>query len=226
MLRFPPSCRKCLAVWLVLLGTALPARAELVLLNTGRTLSVKAHRFDGDRVTLVLRGGGEITCTAMLVVRVDPDEVPYPESPAEAVTGVPAARPRLTGPYADVIARAAARHGVDPDLVHAVIRAESNYRPHARSPRGARGLMQLMPATLRDYQVRDAYDPAANIEAGVRRLKALVDRFPLAEALAAYNAGTAAVQRHDGVPPFPETREYVARVLGALGKAPSRWPAP
>jgi soluble lytic murein transglycosylase-like protein len=76
--------------------------------------------------------------------------------------------------------------------------------------------MQLMPQTLRSYQVRNAYDPAANIEAGTKYLRALLDRFPLAEALAAYNAGADAVVRYGGVPPFPETRAYVTRILTTL----------
>jgi hypothetical protein len=207
-----------LAVATVLLaGAARPASAEVVLLTTGRTLSVKSHRVEDDKVTLVLRQGGELTCPASLIVRFDPDEVPYPEeatTPADA----PVARParRLTGPYADVIKAAASRHGLDPNLVHALIRAESNYETRARSSRGARGLMQLMPATLRTYQVKNAYDPAANVEAGTKYLRTLLDRFPLAEALAAYNAGADAVVRYGGVPPFPETRAYVTRILTTL----------
>jgi Transglycosylase SLT domain len=201
----------------VLLGVAHPAAAEIVLLTTGRTLSVKAHRIEDDKVTLVLRQGGELTCPSSLVVRIDPDEVPVPDEPAPSLVapGTPPARP-LTGPYADVIQAAASRHGLDPNLVHALIRAESNYHPRARSVRGARGLMQLMPQTLRTYQVRNAYDPAANIEAGTTHLRALLDRFPLAQALAAYNAGADAVVRHGGIPPFPETRAYVARILTTL----------
>ncbi len=201
---------------------ALPAaaRAEIAELTTGRTLSVASHSYHDDgTITLILRGGGEVTCAATLVARIAPDEVPYPEP--EAATAV-AASPdpgRLTGPYADLITRAAARQGLDPNLVHAVIRAESNYQPRARSARGARGLMQLMPATLRDYAVQDAYDPVTNIDAGTRHLRALLERFPLAEALAAYNAGIAAVIKYDGVPPFPETREYVARVIATLRSA-------
>src|SRR5262249_10212942 len=181
---------------MVLTLVARPAGAEIVVLATGRTLSVKAHRFDDDKVTLLLRQGGELTCPASIVSRIDPDEVPYPEEPAP-VKGQAAAGPArpLTGPYGAVISAAASRHGLDPSLVHALIRAESNYQPRARSPRGARGLMQLMPETLRTYQVRNAYDPAANVEAGTRYLRTLLDRFPLAEALAAYTAGADAVLR-------------------------------
>ena len=126
----------------------------------------------------------------------------------------------LDGPYARLIATSATRHGVDPNLVHAVIRAESNYEPRARSRRGARGLMQLMPSTLKAYAVANAYDPAANIEAGTRHLRALLDRYVLDQALAAYNAGEGAVQRHGGVPPYRETRAYVTRVLATLPAAP------
>ena len=204
---------------LLLAGAARPAGAELVLLTTGRTLSVKAHTAADDKVTLVLRQGGELTCPASLIVRIDPDEVPYPEeATAPGDDARPAVRPvrHLSGPYADVIKAAASRHGLDPNLVHALIRAESNYEPRARSSRGARGLMQLMPVTLRTYQVRNAYDPAANVEAGTKYLRTLLDRFPLAEALAAYNAGADAVVRYGGVPPFPETRAYVTRILTTL----------
>ena len=212
-----PFSRVALAT-VVLAGAARPASAEVVLLTTGRTLSVKSHRAEDDKVTLVLRKGGELTCPASLIVRIDPDEVPYVEEAPAPVDTHAVARPArpLTGPYADVIRAAASRHRLDPNLVHALIRAESNYEPRARSSRGARGLMQLMPATLRAYQVRNAYDPADNVEAGATYLRTLLDRFPLPQALAAYNAGADAVVRYGGVPPFPETRAYVTRILTTL----------
>lgn len=205
---------------MLLAGTAVPSSAELVWLTTGRTMSVKSYRVDGDTVTLVLRQGGEVTCPANLVVRVDADEVPYPESASATADPSTSDRPRLplTGPFADLISAAATRNGLDPDLVHAVIRAESNYEPRARSTRGARGLMQLMPDTLRTYRVRNAFDPTANIEAGTRYLRTLLDRYPLDRALAAYNAGEGAVIRYGGIPPYPETRSYVSRVMTTLGQ--------
>jgi soluble lytic murein transglycosylase-like protein len=98
-------------------------------------------------------------------------------------------------------------------LVRAVIQVESAYQPRARSRKGAVGLMQVMPATARQYGVSNPYDPAANIEAGIRHLKALLERFPLALALAAYNAGEATVERFRGIPPYPETRNYVSTIL-------------
>jgi soluble lytic murein transglycosylase-like protein len=206
---------------MLLAGTAVPSSAELVWLTTGRTMSVKSYRVDGDTVTLVLRQGGEVTCPANIVARVDADEVPYPEPASATADPSTSAPPRLplTGPFADLISAAATRNGLDPDLVHAVIRAESNYEPRARSTRGARGLMQLMPDTLRTYRVRNAFDPTANIEAGTRYLRTLLDRYPLDRALAAYNAGEGAVIRYGGIPPYPETRSYVSRVMTTLGQA-------
>ena len=114
---------------------------------------------------------------------------------------------------AELIDRVAAEQGVDAKLVRAVIQVESAYRERARSPKGAMGLMQLMTDTARQYQVTDPYDPKANIEAGSKHLKSLLERFPLALALAAYNAGEAAVARFRGMPPYAETRDYVSRIL-------------
>jgi soluble lytic murein transglycosylase-like protein len=116
-------------------------------------------------------------------------------------------------PYGEIIDSAASTHGVDPVLVRAVIQVESAYKPRARSRKGAMGLMQLMPGTARQYAVRDPYDPKSNIEAGVRHLRTLLDRFEVGLALAAYNAGEAAVLKFQGIPPFRETRDYVTRVL-------------
>jgi soluble lytic murein transglycosylase-like protein len=114
-----------------------------------------------------------------------------------------------------IIASAAARHRLDPALVKAVIRTESDFIAYARSPKGALGLMQLMPATARQHSVWRVFDPAENIEGGVRHLRLLLDQYNgnVRLALAAYNAGAGAVSRHGGVPPYPETIEYLQRVL-------------
>jgi soluble lytic murein transglycosylase-like protein len=111
----------------------------------------------------------------------------------------------------------AVQHGLPPKLIRSIIRAESNGNPDAVSPKGAMGLMQLMPDTARRYAVRDPYDPGANIEAGTRHLKSLLDRLELPLALAAYNAGEAAVQRFRGIPPYPETQNYVRQVMRLAG---------
>lgn len=117
--------------------------------------------------------------------------------------------------FEPIIQRYSRDFGVDRSLVKAVIHAESSYNPNALSPKGARGLMQLMPGTAQDLKVADSFDPQDNIRGGVRYLRFLLDTFngdvPLA--LAAYNAGLAKVARYGGVPPYEETRNYVARVL-------------
>jgi len=117
------------------------------------------------------------------------------------------------------IEQAAARHNVDPNLVRAVIKVESNFNPHAVSRKGAVGLMQLMPSTARGLNVTDPFDPRQNVDAGVRHLRSLLDNFSgdLPRSLAAYNAGQKAVERHSGVPPYAETREYVRRITGLYG---------
>ncbi|MEX2209199.1 MAG: transglycosylase SLT domain-containing protein [Myxococcota bacterium] len=122
---------------------------------------------------------------------------------------------RVTRAYDPAIKRASKDHGVSAALVKAVIAAESGFDPFAVSRKGAQGLMQLMPKTARDLGVDDALDPWQNIDGGTRYLGKMIDRFPgrLSLAVAAYNAGPEAVTRHQGVPPYQETRTYVKRVL-------------
>ena len=125
------------------------------------------------------------------------------------------------GQYADLINGIATQNGVDPALVKAIIRAESGFDQRAVSRKGAQGLMQLMPETADRYAVGDAFDPAENIRGGVRYLKFLQDLFPgqLHLVVAAYNAGENAVLRYGGIPPYAETREYVARVFRFYGRS-------
>ncbi|MCY4028893.1 MAG: lytic transglycosylase domain-containing protein [Acidobacteria bacterium] len=127
-------------------------------------------------------------------------------------------------PFADIVDDAARQHGVDPDLVHAVIAVESRYRANAQSPAGAQGLMQLMPGTQHDLGVSDAFDPRQNVDAGVAYLRRLTDEFGTELALAAYNAGPAAVRRYNGIPPYEETHAYVQAVLDQAAEehVPSR----
>ena len=219
-----------LAFGSLVLGFATPASAEIVFLTSGRTMNIAAHRYDGDAVVLHLRSGGVMRMPKVLVDRVEADEVPWvpwvpwvppvPVVPQGSVQQVPQLLqvPVLAPAHVEaLIARAAKAHDVDANLVRAVIKVESAYKPRARSHKGAMGLMQLMPATAREYGVRNAYDPAENINAGVKHLKSLLDRFDVRLAVAAYNAGAGAVQRYGGVPPYRETREYVRKVLSLAG---------
>lgn len=116
--------------------------------------------------------------------------------------------------FPEIIREVSAVHGVDEHLIRAIIHAESAYQPDAKSPKGAQGLMQLMPPTAAELGVRDPYDPIENIEGGTRYLAGLLKQFDgdVRLASAAYNAGPGAVERYEGIPPFPETKEYVRRV--------------
>ena len=216
------DCLAFAAVAGVTLLCAGPASAEIAVLGSGQTLAIKGHRMiDGDRIVLQLRSGGEVTCDKTLIEKILPDEVPFKEpEPAPVATdagSVPAdlARPVEMGPYGEIITSVAQTHGVDPLLVRALIHVESGDRPTAKSHKGAMGLMQLMPSTARLYKVRNPYDPRANIAAGVKHLKSLLDRMGGAVelALAAYNAGEGAVKKFNGIPPYQETRDYVSRIL-------------
>jgi hypothetical protein len=124
------------------------------------------------------------------------------------------------GTIAEMVEAVSAEHSVSSILVHAVIRAESNYNPYAVSPKGALGLMQLIPATARRFGVEHVFDPLENLQGGISYLKYLLDLYsndvPLA--LAAYNAGEAAVAKYNGVPPYPETQNYIATVRNNLEK--------
>jgi len=148
--------------------------------------------------------------------------------PAPAVRATPASAAGKSAPVmspaaiADAVERAALEHSLPPQLIHSVIKVESNYDPAAVSPKGALGLMQLIPATAHRFGVSDVFDPAANIEGGARYLRYLLDLYgndyPLA--LAAYNAGEGAVAKYGTVPPYPETQNYLKLVARQLREAP------
>jgi hypothetical protein len=152
----------------------------------------------------------------LYVTNVEPrPSLPTPERPTRDMP-----KPRSADIFRHLILQAAERYALAPELVTSVIRVESNFEPRAVSPKGARGLMQLMPGTAKLLGVQDAFDVAQNIDGGVRHLRGLLDRYngDVALALAAYNAGAEAVARHGGIPPFAETQAYVARILQLVGR--------
>ena len=222
------------------------AAATLVVFEDGRHLRVASYEVvDDDRLTVGLVGGGSMTIPLDVVERIVDEEYerPEPARPEDAdpiAVGPPAEESRSvrafkesssfssplasafspSSPYASQILAAAREHNVDPAFIAAVIKVESNGHAYAVSRKGARGLMQLMPATARRLGVRSAFDPRENIRGGVAYLAELAERFGETNAdliLAAYNAGEHAVEEHGGVPPYRETRDYVRRVLALWG---------
>ena len=171
------------------------------------------------------RPGGKVQ---VVPVTTPPDYIRrvLPETTAVAPSyAVPATAPSsgtlpAGTPYADLFAKAGAAHHLDPALLAAVAKQESGFDPNATSPAGAQGLMQLMPATAKSLGVTDPFDPAQAVEGAAKLLDQLLTRFGQVElALAAYNAGPGAVQRYDGVPPYPETQNYVSSIMSSWQEA-------
>jgi soluble lytic murein transglycosylase-like protein len=193
---------------------AAPAFAgELVVLVTGFSLRIDHHEIDGATVRLY-SGDGVTEMPAAAVARFVPE---YQAPAPPAAQSAPAATPQ------QLIEETAQRLGLPPRFLHSVARAESGLRPDAVSPKGAIGIMQLMPETARELGA-DPSDPRQNVDAGARYLSALLikykdDPYQLRKALAAYNAGPGAVDRYHGVPPYRETVRYIERVIKQAGLA-------
>jgi hypothetical protein len=168
-----------------------------------------------------------LACAAPIYVHVDSEGTAhFTDAPTKSyfrplpAFGLPRGVNLTSGQYASLINDIATEQGVDPALVKAIIKAESNFNQRAISRKGAQGLMQLMPDTAFRYAVANAFDPAENIRGGVQYLRFLQELFPNQPHLtiAAYNAGENAILRHGGIPPYAETRAYVARVLRYYGQ--------
>lgn len=208
---------KAATVLLCLLAAASAEAAERVVFSDGRVLEVQHWQASGEQAILEIAGGGEITIPLSRVASVERvAEAPAAESIDQAPEGeVDQAWRALAGEFADAIAAAAGRYGLDPALLTAVAKVESDFDPYAVSDKRACGLLQLLPETGERFGVGDLFDAEQNLEGGARYLRWLLDRFDGRTdlALAAYNAGEQAVERHGGIPPYPETRAYVSRVL-------------
>jgi hypothetical protein len=186
-------------------------RAEYVVLRSGQRLTVTSYQLlDGKyRLQMV---GGSVEVPAEEVVTIEPEEVFTPAPVKPPITAA--------APFREIVEAAAARYGVDADLIASVIAVESNFDPKAISRKNARGLMQLIPETAARLGVKNIFDPQENIDAGTRYLRDLLQRYnnDLVLALAAYNAGPERVQQYGRVPPYSETISYVRRVKRAYDK--------
>jgi soluble lytic murein transglycosylase-like protein len=191
------------AICALVLLAGMPARADYALLQSGQRLHITGYERDGEMMRLTMEGGS-LEMPAAEIVAIEPEDV---FTASAAVQGV-------QGPFADLIHAAAVKQGLDEELIASVIAAESNFDPHAVSPRQALGLMQLRPETAAQYSVSNVFDPAQNIAAGAHYLRDLLDRYrgDLRLALAAYNAGPDRVEQYHGIPPYPETISYIRRV--------------
>jgi soluble lytic murein transglycosylase-like protein len=203
-------------LFLCFVSVALLAQAgEFVVLSNGFRIHADSHTADGPIIRLQT-SQGEIEIQASTVGAIEQEDyVAPPATPVVPAAPDPVARPVLTPQ--ELVTRAAVHAGLPPAIVHSVARAESGYREDAVSPKGAIGLMQLMPKTAAELDA-DPRDPAQNAEAGAKYLRDLLQRYEndphqVSKAVAAYNAGPAAVDKYHGVPPYPETIQYVNRVL-------------
>ena len=204
---------------LVLLIAAMARAGEYAVLTSGARLHAERHEaLEGGKVRLVAAGGGYTEIAASLVSHYEVEETVAP-APAPAIASAPAvAAPSRTTDPRQLVDEAADRYGLPRQLLHGVVRAESAYQPHAISPKGAIGLMQLMPDTARSLGA-DPHDPAQNVDAGARHLRDLLIKYDggLYHALAAYNAGAGAVEKYRGVPPYRETVVYIQRIVRDSG---------
>jgi len=211
------------------------ASASIALFSDGRNMKIEAYAVEEDTIHLTIAGGGKLSLPLTRIERIVDDEVAAPEVieevkklveeggvfPRRSWRFAEASKPLFKSKYNDLIVEAARHFDVDAALVSAVIKAESDFNPRIVSDKGARGLMQLMPATAKRFGVTNSFDPAENIYAGTRYLRWLLKTFDdnADLAVAAYNAGEGNVWKYNGVPPFRETMNYINRISGQIRKA-------
>jgi len=220
----------------VLILAANAASASIAVFTDGRTQKIDSYAVEEDVVHLTLQGGGKISLPILRVDRIVDDEI-VPVEIVEEVKQIveeqggvfpkrswrfsEESMPLWESKYNDIIVKAARFHDVDAALVSAVIKAESDYDPKTVSHKGARGLMQLMPATAKRFGVRNSFDPEQNIYAGTKYLRWLLDKFDgnADFAVAGYNAGEGNIAKYAGVPPFRETVNYINRIARHIRRA-------
>jgi soluble lytic murein transglycosylase-like protein len=221
-------------VLLVGLAAMQASATDVATLRNGFTIRHESRAPMGETTRLFITADGSsfVDVPTGEIVQIERDLNPAPapvsENNSPALTSVPSGATRtlsttpapasLTTPtvnVSDAVNAASDRYRIDPDLLNSVIRQESGFKVHAISPKGAQGLMQLMPQTASTLGVSNAFDPAANVDGGTKYLRELLERynFDLIKALAAYNAGPHRVEQYGGVPPYLETRKYVASIV-------------
>jgi soluble lytic murein transglycosylase-like protein len=193
--------------------TGLASAAELAVLQNGFTIRHERHEVMGETTRLYTgpSSDGFIDIPTAQIASYTPDDSPAPTPAASATQNVDVNA---------VVRGAGAKHGLDPDFISSVVHAESDFNVKAVSPKGAQGLMQLMPKTAADLGVKDSFDPEANVDAGTKYLRALLDQYngDVPKALAAYNAGANRVAQYNGVPPYRETHAYVRRIIAEYNR--------
>lgn len=218
---------------LLVMGALPCSAAEVAVLRNGFTIKHERREILGDLTRLYVTPDGSsfidvptIEIEHFEAAPPEPADDPSSGSDAKAVNLRPAAVakpstiPQRPVDLSQVVNEASGRYRLDPDLVNSVIKAESDFKVRAVSPKGAQGLMQLMPGTAAQLGVPNAFDPEANVDGGTRYLRELLERynFDLVKALAAYNAGPHRVEQFGGVPPYYETRAYVAKIVKDFNK--------
>ena len=209
--------------------TALPCfSAEVAVLKNGFSIRHERREVVGDVTRLYVNADGssfvDIPTASIEHYEAAPDSptanAVQPAKLSRPSAGAVGASPRLKVDLHEVVNSASQRYRLDPDLVNSVIKAESGFNVRAVSPKGAQGLMQLMPGTATQLGVPNSFDPEANVDGGTKYLRELLERydFDLVKALAAYNAGPQRVEQFGGVPPYYETRAYVARIVRDFNK--------
>ncbi|HYM13899.1 MAG TPA: lytic transglycosylase domain-containing protein [Bryobacterales bacterium] len=213
---------------LAMIGASRLWAGEYAVLASGFRLRAERHVAEGATTTLYDRDGSYTAVPTASILSFEAEDYAPPAATApETKPPSPPDAAAAAGSLQALIQKVAQQYHVSPELVESVIAAESAYNPAAVSPKGAVGLMQLMPGTARDLRVTDRRDAAQNVEGGTAYLKQLLDRYAgfdnqFERAVAAYNAGPAKVDRYGGLPPYRETVDFVARVstrLSALAAA-------
>jgi transglycosylase-like protein with SLT domain len=219
----------------------LPASASIAVFTDGRSMKIDTYKVEDDTIRLTLKGGGAMSLPIQRIDRIVDDEIATPEVVAEVKKIVEeggvfpkrswryseASKPLFKTKFDKLIDEAARHFDVDAALVSAVIKAESDFNPREVSNKGARGLMQLMPSTAERFGVTNSFDPVANVYAGTRYLRWLLQTFEgnADLAVAAYNAGEGNVWKYKGVPPFRETLTYIRRIAKHIAASVERQPS-